>query len=145
MKMILYIIGIIIALAGILGFFNNPVVGILDTNAVQNVVYIILGLMVIISTKKGHAMMTKIIGIIFAILGILGLVGFVTSGGTILGVAESTNAVNWFHLIVGVVLLIIGFMSKKSSGSSAPMGGSNMGGGTNNPQMPPQQPHNPQM
>lgn len=134
MKMVLYIIGIIVALAGIIGFFNNPIIGILETNTIQNVVYIILGLMIMMSTMKGHTMITKIIGLIFAILGIL---GFVLSGDTVFGIVESTTNVNSFNLIVGVILLLIVFMNKGgSSHHEAPMGGSDM----NNPQTPPQNP-----
>lgn len=130
--MVLNIIGIIVALAGIIGFFNNPVIGILETNTIQNVVYIILGLLILMSTMKGHMMVTKIIGIIFAVLGIL---GFVLSGDTVIGLVESTTNVNSFNLIVGIIMLIIAFMNKGGSGHSAPMGNE-----MNNPQMPPQNP-----
>lgn len=130
--MVLNIIGIIVALAGIIGFFNNPVIGILETNTIQNVVYIILGLLILMSTMKGHMMVTKIIGIIFAVLGIL---GFVLSGDTVIGLVESTTNVNSFNLIVGIIVLLIAFMNKGGSDHSAPMGG-----GMNNQQMPPQNP-----
>lgn len=132
--MVLNIIGIIVALVGIIGFFNNPVIGILETNTIQNVVFIILGLMIIMSTMKEHMMVTKIIGLIFAILGIL---GFVLSGDTVIGLVESTTNVNSFNLIIGIIMLIIAFMKKGSSGSH---GASMGGGGMNNPQMPPQNP-----
>ncbi len=132
--MVLNIVGIIVALAGVIGFFNNPIIGILETSTIQNIVYIILGLLILMSVMKGQAMLTKIIGIVFAILGIL---GFVLSGNTVLGIVESTTNVNSFNLIVGIIVLLIAFMNKGGSGHSAPQGG-----GMDNQQAPPQ---NPQM
>ena len=134
MKMVLKIIGIIVALVGIIGFFNNPIIGILETSTIQNIVYIILGLLILMSVMKGQAMLTKIVGIVFAVLGIL---GFVLSGDTVLGLVQSTTNVNSFNLIVGIIILIIVFMNKGASSSA-----SSMGRGMNNQQMPPQ---NPQM
>ena len=138
--MVLYIVGIVVALAGILGFFSESIIGMIETNTIQNIIYVVLGLLVLVSVMKGKAMLTKIIGIIFAILGILGLV---ISGDTVIGLVENTSVGNWFHLIVGVVVLLIAFMNKGGSGHSAPMDS-----GMNNQQMPPQQPqqpNNPQM
>lgn len=136
--MVLYIVGIVVALAGIVGFFGDPIIGILETNNIQNVVFVVLGLMIMMSTMKGHMMVTKIIGLVFAILGIL---GFVLQGDTVFGIVENTTNVNSFNLIVGVVVLVIAMMNKGDShghSDSAP----------SQPQMPPQepqQPHNPQM
>ncbi|MDP6387795.1 MAG: hypothetical protein QGG63_00735 [Candidatus Pacebacteria bacterium] len=125
--MVLYIVGIIVALVGILGFFSDPVIGILATNAVQSVVYIILGLLLIMSVKKGQTMLAKIVGIILAAIGIL---GFILSGDMIFGILQSTTAVDLFNLIAGILVLLIGFMNKGGPAST--------GGGMNNPQMPPQ-------
>ncbi|MBT3282670.1 DUF4383 domain-containing protein [bacterium] len=143
MKIISYIIGIIVTLAGIIGFFSAPVLGMLETNTIQNVIWIILGLAIIMGTKKGTTKCKKIIGAIFAILGILGIA---LSGDMVIGIIESTNAVNYFHLIIGIILIIIGFMGcKDCKGDSR--GQSINSGEMNMPQQPetPQQPHNPQM
>jgi hypothetical protein len=139
MKIISYIIGIIVTLAGILGFFSESILGMIDTNTIQNIVYVVLGLLLLMAVKKGKAMLPKIVGIIFAILGILGLV---MSGDTVIGLVQNTGTANWFHLIIGIIILVIAFMSK--GGSQGPSMQSE------SPQMPqqpeaPQQPQNPQM
>ena len=133
MKMILYIVGIVVALAGIVGFFSDPIIGMIESNTIQNVVYIVLGLLLLMSVMKGQAMLTKIIGIIFAVLGILGLV---MSGDMVIGIVESTSAGNWFHLVVGIVVLLLTFMNK----------GGSQGGGYQAPHQPEApQSDNPQM
>lgn len=139
MKIISYIIGIIVTLAGILGFFSDSVLGIIETNTIQNIVYVVLGLLLLTAVIKGKAKLAKIIGIIFAVLGILGLV---LSADTVIGLAVSTPAGNYFHLIIGIILIIIGF---KNKGGSSDSGESQAP--TQAPQQPetPQQPNNPQM
>jgi uncharacterized membrane protein HdeD (DUF308 family) len=122
MKIISYIIGIIVTLAGIVGFFSESILGMLDTSTIQNIVYIVLGLLLLMAVKKGKALLTKIIGIIFAVLGILGLI---MSSENVLAIVQNTNTGNYFHLVIGVILIIIAFMScKKGShggGHSAPV------------------------
>lgn len=143
MKKISYIIGIIVTLAGIIGFFGESILGMIDTSTIQNIVYVVLGLLLLMGVMKGKAMLTKVIGIIFAVLGILGII---MSGETVLAIVQDTSAGNYFHLIIGIILIIIGFIQHKggSHGHSAPT----------QPQMShdepvqteaPQQPHNPQM
>lgn len=138
MKIISYIIGIIVTLAGIIGFFSAPILGMIETNTIQNIVYIVLGLGVIHGIKKGKTICPKIVGIIFAVLGILGLM---MSGDTVIGIIQNTGTGNWFHLIIGIILLAIAFSGKccstKKEGYSAPA----------QPEAPeaPQQPQNPQM
>jgi predicted anti-sigma-YlaC factor YlaD len=142
MKIILYILGIVAILSGVIGFFgNNTVLGLYDANTNQNIVHIILGLVLLISIMKHKEMLTKIIGIVFAIVGVL---GFIMSGDTVLGLAVDSTATNLLHLLLGVVILIIVFMNKSGS--------SNSGGyqAPAQPQMPQQedssqQPHNTQM
>lgn len=138
MKIISYIIGIIVTLAGILGFLGESILGVIDTNTIQNVIYIVLGLLLLMAVKKGTTMLPKIIGIIFAVLGILGLV---LSGDTVIGLVESTGAGNWFHLIIGIIILVIAFTGKEGSQGPSSMSSE----GTGAPQTPPQQPNNPQM
>ena len=112
------------------------------TNMIQNIVHVILGLAILMSVMKSKAMLLKIVGIIFAIVGIL---GFAMSGDTVLGIVVDSTATNSLHLILGVVILLIAFMNKGGSSHSAPTDGGGMSGGMNNPQTPPQQPNNPQM
>lgn len=132
MKIISYIIGIIVTLAGIVGFFNESILNVINTNAIQNIIYVALGLLLLMAIKKRKAMLTKIIGIVFAVLGILGLV---ISGDKVIGLVESTSAGNWFHLIIGILILLIAFMNKDGSRHSM-----NMSDEMNNPQIPPQNP-----
>lgn len=136
--MILYIVGIIAVLSGVIGFFgDNSVLGIYGASTAQNIVHIVLGLVLLMSVMKGQAMLTKIVGIVFAIVGVL---GFVMQGDTVLSIAVDSTATNLLHLVLGIVVLLIAFMNK--GGSSHGTGGYSA---PPQPQAPPQQPQQPQM
>lgn len=141
MKIISYIIGIGIVITGIFGFFGNPF-GLLDTNIIQNIIYVIFGLILLMATMKGKTMLSKIIGIIFVILGIL---GFVMSGYTIINLVQDTNGGNWFHLIAGIVILLITFMNKSNSHESPMSYGGDVNSQQTQQQSEPPQHDGPQM
>jgi hypothetical protein len=135
MKIILYIVGIIAVLSGVVGFFgDNSVLGIYDASIAQNIVHIILGLVLLMSVMKGQTILTKIVGIVFVILGIL---GFIISDNTVLGIVVNSIATNSLHLVLGVVILLISFMNKGGSSQSS--------GDYSAPPQQSQQPQNPQM
>jgi hypothetical protein len=105
------IFGVIFVVAGIWGLFSDMAIGFIAADYVSSVIHIIVGLiLLIVAQKPSAAGALKIFGIIYVILGILGLVGgeFMAN--------DATTA--WFYLIVGVVVAVLGFSSKK--GMSAP-------------------------
>lgn len=104
------IFGIILVLAGILGFFTNPVVGLIAASTLSNIIHIILGLiLLIVAAKPGAGMTLKVIGIIYVIWGILALVG-----------VTADHVTGWTYLVIGIIVAALGFASKKGMSSSAP-------------------------
>ncbi len=111
-KTVSWILGVILAVAGIWGFFG-PGFGFIAGNTLAAIIHLVLGIILIVLASKPAAVtMLKTVGIIYVILGLLGLlsVGFLAADGT----------TNWFYLIVGVIVAIIGFAGKKGGASSAP-------------------------
>lgn len=121
-----WVFGVIFILAGILGFFasTGEVLGFLAANTASNIVHILAGVALLATAaKSGAAMTVKAVGGIYVILAILGFLSWTFMA--------SSMATNWFYVVVGVVLAVIGFMGGKNgaaasatTGSAAPMGGS---------------------
>jgi hypothetical protein len=62
-KKLAMVFGVVFVLIGLLGFFNNPVVGLFAVNAVHNIVHILLGIILIWGSKGDAAKVLKIIAI----------------------------------------------------------------------------------
>jgi len=109
--------GIIFILAGILGFFMNPVLGFITAGALSNIIHIVVGIILLaVASKPSAAKALKTVGIVYVIFAILGFF----QGTTILfGAFATSGATNWFYLVVGIVIAVLGFSSSKK-GMSAP-------------------------
>jgi hypothetical protein len=135
-KTVLYVVGAVLTVVGVLGFVNNPVLGIFAVDTIHNLIHIVTGLALLWAAYSGGSQMRTfaiVLGIVYAIVAVL---GFILPGDSILGLIESNMADDVLHLVLAAVLLYVGFMGSKSS-SATPMstppsqGGSNMpmGGG----------------
>jgi len=108
---------------GLLGFFNNPVLGLFAVNGAHNLVHLIIGIALVVMSAQGEAMAVKslkIFGVVYLLVAILGF--FMMS--PMLGIIVFNGADNWLHLVLGIVLLALGFSSK--SGNMMPGGGMGM-------------------
>jgi len=110
-KTLALVLGIIVVIVGILGFISNPLVGAAGmflTNAALDVVYIIIGAVLIIVSVSAPAqsgLWLKIGGVIYLILAILGFL----MASPVLGLLAVNMATNWLHVVLGIVMLAAGF------------------------------------
>ena len=114
------ILGVVFVLIGVLGFVNNPVIGLFAVDTVHNLVHIILGIILIMGAKGANpAKSLKIVGVIYAVVAVL---GFLMMGGEettkLLGLVTVNGADNWLHLVLAIVLLAVGF---KGDSAAMPM------------------------
>jgi hypothetical protein len=132
------VLGIILVLVGVLGFVPNPVVGIgaiFHTNMVLNIVYIVLGIVLVgcaLRMPAQASLWLKVVGVVYLLMAVLGFL-MVPSGGAILGLVETSMATHLLHAVVGVVLVVAGFVGKGAQAapvaapvvppSNPPMGG----------------------
>lgn len=109
-RMAAIVIGIVFVLFGLLGFFNNPVLGMFATNALANLVYIVAGAVLLAGayTSLGSGMALKIIGVIYAIIGILSFFAL-SADGMWLGLFPVNTADQWLYIILAIIMLIAGF------------------------------------
>lgn len=109
------ILGIVLALVGIIGFFDNPLVGdtgFFGTNTYQDVLHIIAGLFGIwIGTKgegPGYNMTIGWIGIVLAVLGFIPGVKEL-----LLSLLNINTNITVLHIIIGIVALLVYYTTSK--------------------------------
>lgn len=114
-KTFLWVFGIVFILVGLLGWIPNPIVGmgaIFDTNHVHDLVHLLIGIAFIVVALVAQPMATlafKVIGGIYLLIALLGFV-MVPTGGALLGLVQTNMADHWLHVVLGVVIVGIGFM-----------------------------------
>lgn len=102
------LVSTILVIIGLVGFFNDPLLGIFDVNPALNLFHLIVG---ILGFSFGNASemsarnFALVFGIIFALLTVT---GFATTRTEIAGLAMN-NATSWLYLIFTALLLPVGF------------------------------------
>lgn len=111
-KTVTWILGIVLVVVGILGFFNNPVLGYFQVDTVHSWIHIISGVVGILAAMSGESY-SRLYLIIFGIIyGIVTIIGFV-NGGNILGIFTVNSADNYLHAVIALISLGVGFGGKK--------------------------------
>lgn len=140
-KTLALVFGIVFILVGILGFVPNPLVGmgaIFDTNMAHDIVHLLFGIILVgcaLRMPSQSALWLKILGVVYLLIAVLGFM-MVPNGGSLLGIVETNMADHLLHVVLGVVLLIAGFVGK---GGAKPMATS-MPSAPAAPSNPPQNP-----
>jgi len=130
-KNIVLVIGVLLLLAGVLGFFGSPVLGMFEVDMLHNIVHIATGALGLVFALKGEQAaktFAKVFGVIYAVVAILGFT-LTNTDGKILGILTANMNDHVLHVLLALVLLAVGFM-KGSSASSAPTMQPPMGGST---------------
>ena len=117
-----WVFGAILAIVGIWGFVQAPVLGIFNVNALHNIVHLASGLLLLGAAMGwfGSArMMLIILGVVYAIVAVLGFImpDFMMS----LLMSDMVDA--WLHVALAVVFLGVAFMEKEEGGMQSSMGG----------------------
>jgi hypothetical protein len=106
------VLGAVLLLVGIIGFFNNPVLGIFGVNGLHNAIHLISGAIGIWAGVWGGIAASRwynrIFGIVYLLVAILGWV----ASGAMANLLMIDAADNWLHLLIGVVSGGIGFWGK---------------------------------
>ncbi len=120
-KKLAWLFGVVFVLVGILGFIPNPIVGpnaVFHTNAVHNLVHLIIGVFLIIGGTQSEAAASKflvIFGVVYLLVAILGFFSVDAGGkGMLLGLVAINVADNWLHIVLAIVLIGAGLMAGKA-------------------------------
>ena len=98
------VIGVILLLVGILGFFMGDSVFGLGVNALHNIVHLVTGAIFAWAGFSASAPAKKVntwLGVIYVLVGIVGF--FALQDLLMLNAAD-----NWLHIVIGVVSVAIG-------------------------------------
>jgi len=129
MNLIANILGVILVLTGLIGFFSHDFMR-MDLNPAHDILLIILGAISLYFGIKGTRFqarnMCRVLGVLFAILGVITLfagTGVATAGNVnipaahvlklVPGHLEYTTADGVRDLIVGIIGLIAGFLPRR--------------------------------
>jgi hypothetical protein len=117
LKKIAIAFGIIMVLAGLLGFVpavtpGGKLLGIFAVNTMHNIVHIATGIVALITgfaSERAAKIYFQIFGVVYAIVAVL---GFVTGDGMILGMVPNNTADTWLHVVIALLALYLGFVMK---------------------------------
>lgn len=102
------ILGVVLLLVGIVGFFNNPILGIFGVDTMHNIVHLVTGAIFAWAGFSKSAPTRKVnqwLGVIYTLVAIAGFMGWIT----FMAIDMSDN---WLHLAIGVVSIVIGWFVK---------------------------------
>lgn len=111
-KTVTWVLSVVLLLVGLLGFVNDPVLGLFQVGTVHNIVHILSGIVGILAVSSGESyarLFLIIFGIVYALVTIIGFV----NGGNILGLFQVNDADNYLHAAIAIVCLGVGFGGKK--------------------------------
>ena len=109
------VIGAVLALVGIIGFFNAPLLlGVFGINLAQNLLHIVGGALGIWLASKGSGMSyNKWLGIVAVVVAVL---GFIPGANTLLANIFNINmAITYLHAAIGIVSLGVTFGIKEGA------------------------------
>lgn len=106
------VLGIVLGIIGIWGFFSSSILGIFGVNALQSVLHLIAGAFGIYAGTKGDGhSFTSSIGWIGLVLGILGFIP--VASDLLLSLFNINPAISVLHIGIGVVSLGLVYGVKK--------------------------------
>ncbi len=110
-KPLTWILGVVLTLVGVAGFFTGSPLIVFEVNTVHNVVHILSGVVALWAASSGHAysrMYLIVFGLVYAVVTALGFYS-----GNILGLFTVNTPDNYLHLGIAAVSLVVGLGSKK--------------------------------
>ena len=111
-KTIVTVLGVVFVAIGLLGFVNDPILGIFEVDAMHNIVHLLSGVLALGAVAMGmDAVRTysKIFGVVY---GLVAVVGLLTAGDMLLGVMEVNLADDLLHVVLAAAFLYVGFGSR---------------------------------
>lgn len=114
--------GVVFIAVGLLGFADNPIVGdaenvIFHADTTHNIVHIVSGVLFVLVAMAAPAAASGfmiVFGLVYLLLGILGLTSIGSEGMTqLLGFLHVNGNDNYLHLVLGIVIALAGFMTRR--------------------------------
>jgi hypothetical protein len=107
-KQFALVLGVVLTLVGIAGFFSGGMLLVFEVNTLHNVIHLLSGLVGLAAASSGtsYARLYLIVfGIVYAAVTVIGFV----NGGDILGLFHANDADNYLHAAIALGSLGVGF------------------------------------
>jgi hypothetical protein len=115
-KTVTWVMGIALVATGVLGFINDPVLGLFEVDTIHNLVHLLSGIVAIIAVVSGESyarLFLIVFGLVYAAVAVVGFVQVPTGTGTLLGLMEINGNDNYLHTGIALVCLAAGFAGGK--------------------------------
>ncbi len=106
------LLGLVLTLIGIAGFFTNGMLIVFQVDTVHNVVHLASGLVGLYAFNASQLYSRWFLIVFGLVYGLVTIIGF-AMGGDILGLFMANMADNYLHLGIAAACLIVGFGSGK--------------------------------
>jgi len=126
-KLVAQILGIVLVLIGILGFFTSPILGIFAVNTLHNIIHLLTGGILLVGAYMAggrNARMTNmVLGFVYLLVALVGFlnvesINHLVGNGANDGGVVIADAV--LHALLAVVLLVVSFAMKQDTMMSKP-------------------------
>jgi hypothetical protein len=108
-KPVSWLLGLVLLVAGVAGFFTGGTLLIFQVDPVHNVVHIISGLTALLMSRRHAQECLVLLGVFYGVIAVLGFF----NSGDILGLFTTNLADDYFHLAIAAVGLVVGFGGKR--------------------------------
>ena len=122
-KKIVMVLGVIFILIGVLGFVNNPILGLFHVDVVHNLIHLVSGALAVFFAMKGEMQAKKFAKVFAVVYGLVAVLGFITPGDMILGFLTANMHDDVLHVVLALVFAWVGW--GKTQMTSPMMGGMN--------------------
>lgn len=110
-KPVTWLLGVVLTLVGIAGFFVEGQLLVFQVDTIHNVVHLLSGVVALWAASSGHAYARLYLIVFGLVYGVVTVLGFAT--GSIVGLFPVNEADNYLHAGIAAVCLVVGLGSKK--------------------------------
>ncbi len=111
-KPLTWILGIVLLLVGVAGFFTGDTLIIFQVDTIHNIVHILSGVVALFAVSSGLSYARMYLIVFGLVYGLVTILGFMS--GSILGLFAVNTPDNYLHLAIAAACLVVGFGSKNA-------------------------------
>ncbi len=111
-KMLTWILAAAFIVLGIVGFVQNPALGLFEVDTVHNIIHLASGIVAIIAVLSGESyarLFLIVFGIVYALVAVIGF----ANNGDILGFFDTNRSDDYLHTAIALACLAVGFGKRK--------------------------------
>lgn len=111
-RIVAMILGGILLLVGLIGFVNDPILGLFEVDTLHNVVHLLTGAVLLAAAFINNGEYARTVNITLGVVYLLvALLGFIAPDA-LDNVMQFNMADNWLHVLLGVILVGVGFADR---------------------------------